>query len=94
MTYLGHQPLEEAREALLARHIRQNAEAALRVVKVAILDACLDHIKRSRDNKGSGSAGDRGDEVLQPCRLVVVLQLEQVLLGKGRSSKQLETEYQ
>lgn len=87
--YLGDQALEEAAETLVLGHVGQNAEAALGVLEVAVLDTGLDHVKRSRDDKRGRGTGNRRNKVLEPRSLVVVLQVEEVLLGKGRASKQL-----
>ena len=70
-------------------HVGQNPEAALGVLEVTILDSGLDHIERSRHDQRGGCAGNGRYEVLEPRSLVVVLELEQVLLGEGGSSKQL-----
>lgn len=88
-TYLGNETLEKAREALVLGHVGQDPEAALGVVKVAVLDAGLDDVERRGDDERGRGAGNGGDEVLEPRGLVVVLQLEQVLLGKGRTAEEL-----
>ncbi len=70
---LGDQALEEGRGTLVARHVSQNAETALWVVKVTVLDTGLDDVKRSRHDERCRRTGDGGDKVLEPRRLVVVL---------------------
>lgn len=90
-TYLGHQSLEEGREALVLGHVGQNAEAGLGVVEVLVLDTGLDDIERSRDDERGRGTSNRSDKVLEPGSLVVVLELEHVLLGKGGTTKQLDT---
>lgn len=87
---LGRQTLEEAGEALVLHHVRNDTETALGVLEVAVLDAGLDNVERSRDNERSTGAGDRSDEVLAPRRLVVVAELENVLLGKSRATEKLK----
>ncbi len=64
--YLGHQSLEETREAFLSSHVAQNSEAALGVLKVAVLDTGLDDIERSRHNERCRGTGDRCNKVLEP----------------------------
>lgn len=88
-TYLGDESLEEAAEALVLGHVGQNSEAALGVVEVAVLDSGLDDIEGSRNNQGGRGTGNGGDKVLEPAGLVVVLKVEEVLLGKGRTTEQL-----
>lgn len=44
---LGRQTLEETGDTLVLDHVRQNAEAGLGVLEVAVLDTGLDHIQRS-----------------------------------------------
>lgn len=88
-TYLGNQSLEEAGRALVLGHVGQDSEATLGVVKVAVLDSGLDDIERSGDDKRGRGTSNRGNEVLEPAGLVVVLEVEEVLLGKGRTTKQL-----
>lgn len=87
--YLGNKALEKGRGALLLGHVGQDAEAALRVVKVAVLDARLDDVEgRRHDERGRG-AGDGGDEVLEPRGLVVVVEVEEELLGEGGTAEEL-----
>jgi hypothetical protein len=88
-TYLGDQALEEGRGALLLGHVGQDAEAALRVVKVAVLDARLDDVEGSRHDERGRRTGDGGDEVLEPRSLVVVVEVEEELLGEGGTTKEL-----
>ena len=87
--YLGDQALEETSETLVLGHVGQDAEAALRVLKVAVLDTGLDHVEGSRDNKRGRGTSNRRHKVLPPRSLVVVLEVEEVLLGKGRATEQL-----
>lgn len=87
--YLGDKTLEESTHAFVPCHLGENLETALWVLKVAVLNASLDNIKRSRNNQRRGGTSNRGDKVLEPRRLVVVLELEDVLLRKSRSSEQL-----
>lgn len=89
VTYLRNQPLEETRETFVARHLGQNLEAALRVIKVPILDTSLDNVERSRNNERGRGTRDRRNEVLEPAGLVVVLEPEEVLLGECGSSEKL-----
>ena len=86
---LGDKAFEEGRGTLLLSHVGQDAEAALRVVKVAVLDARLDDVEGSRyDERGRGT-GDGGDEVLEPRSLVVVVEVEEELFGKGGATEKL-----
>lgn len=88
-THLRHQTLEEAGEAFFAGHVGQDLEAALGVVKVAVLDARLDDVQGRRHDEGGRSTADRGDKVLVPGGLVVVLKTKDELLGKGRATEEL-----
>ena len=88
-TYLGDKALEEARETLVAGHVGQDAETALGVVKVLVLDTGLDDVERRRHNKRGRGTGDRGDKVLEPRGLVVVLELEEELLGESGTTEKL-----
>ena len=90
-THLGNQALEEGGSALVLGHVGQDAEAALRVVKVAVLDARLDDVERRRHDERGRGAGDGRDKVLEPRRLVVVLEAEEELLGEGGTAEELGT---
>ncbi|KAI7506407.1 hypothetical protein KC367_g185 [Hortaea werneckii] len=87
---LRNQALEERRWPFLSHHVRDNLRTALLDLEVAVLYPSLDNVKGRGDNKGSGGTGDGGDEVLEPAGLVVVLELEEVLLGRGRASEEGE----
>lgn len=87
---LGGQALEEGGEAFILHHVGHNPEAGLRVLEVAVLDAGLDHIEGCRDDQRGASTTDRGDEVLGPGGLVVVLQGVDVFLGESRATEELE----
>ena len=85
---LRRQPLEEARDPLVPHHAPDDPEPALRVLKIPVLDARLDHVQRGRHDQGGRRAGDRGDEVLQEAGRVVVVELVQVLLrGRGAAEE-------
>lgn len=86
---LGHETLEEGAGALVLGHVGQDAEARLGVVKVAVLDAGLDDIEGGRNDKRRRSAGDGGDEVLEPRCLVVVVEAKEKFLRKGGTTKEL-----
>lgn len=86
---LGRQALEERGHALVLDHVGDDPHAALRVLEVAVLDTGLDDIEGSRDDEGSGSTGNRGNEVLGPGRFVVILDTEG-LLGEGGTTEELE----
>lgn len=64
-------------------HVGQDPEAALGVLKVAVLNASLDHVERRGNHEGGRSTRDRRDKVLKPGCLVVILQAKKELLGKG-----------
>lgn len=87
--YLGCQALEEACETFLLGHVAQDSETALGVLEIAVLNSRLDNVERGRDNERGGSTSDRGNEVLEPASLVVVLEVEEVFLGESGSSEQL-----
>jgi hypothetical protein len=48
---LGCQTLEEGRESFVLHHVGHDPEAALRVLKVPVLNTRLDDIERSRDDE-------------------------------------------
>lgn len=86
---LGRQALEEGGDTFILDHVGDNTHATLRVLEVAVLDTGLDDIEGSRDDEGSSSTGNRGDEVLSPGGLVVVLDAEG-LLSEGGTTEELE----
>ena len=88
-TNLGHQSLEEGRETLVPGHVGQDAEAALGVVKVSVLDTGLDDVERGGHEERGRRAGDGGDEVLEPGGLVVVVEGEDELLGERGTAEEL-----
>lgn len=71
-------------------HVGQDAEAALGAVEVAVLDTGLDDIERGRDNERGRCTSNRGDEVLEPGGLVVVLETEDELLGESGTTEEGE----
>lgn len=87
---LGGETLEEAAHALVLGHVGNDSESRLGVLEVAVLNTGLDHVQGSRDNQRGTGTADGSDEVLGPRGLVVVLQAVDVLLGKGRSTEELE----
>lgn len=87
---LGDETLEEGSHTLVLGHVGQDAETALGVLKVAVLNTGLDDIEGSGDDEGGRGTGDGGDKVLEPGGLVVVIELEEELLGKGRTTEQGE----
>lgn len=89
MPYFWYQSLEESRGTFVPRHIGQDAEAALGVVEVTILNTRLDDVERRRNNERGGGTGDRCNKVLEPSRLVIVLETEEELLGKGGTTEEL-----
>ena len=86
VSYLGNEALEETRQTLVLGHVGQDPEAALGVLKVAVLDAGLDDVEGRGDDERCRGTGDGGDEVLEPGGLVVVFEVEEVLLGEGGAS--------
>lgn len=86
---LRGQTLEETEGTLVLDHVRHNSEARLRVLKVAVLDAGLDHIQGCGHDQRSTSSAHRGHKVLGPAGRVVVLQIVDVFLGKSRSTEEL-----
>ena len=86
---LGDEALEEGAGALVLGHVGQDAEAALGVVEVAVLDAGLDHVEGGGDDEGGGGAGDGGDEVLEPGGFVVVLEGEEEFFCEGGAAEEL-----
>jgi hypothetical protein len=87
---LGEQALEEGGRALVLEHVGDDASASLLDLEVAVLDAGLDDVERSRDNEGGGGTGDGSNEVLGPGSAVVVLELVEVLLGGGGTTEESE----
>lgn len=86
---LGNETLEESRHALVACHLGQNLESSLWVLEVLVLNTRLDDVQGRGHDQGCSRTSNRGDKVLEPRRLVVVLELEEIFLGEGRSSEQL-----
>jgi len=89
-THLGNQTLEKGRRTLVARHVGQDTETALGVIKIAVLDARLDDVERGRYDERCRRTGDGCDKVLEPRRLVVVLQAKEELLGECRTTEELD----
>ena len=88
-TNLGSQSLEESTSSLLLDHLSDNGHSSNRVLEVGLLDSSLDDIKRSSNGDGSDGSSDGGDEVLGEGSLRVVGEVEEELLGHGRSSEEL-----
>jgi len=86
---LGNETLEEGRGALILGHVSQDAEAALGVLKVAVLNAGLDDVEWCRHDQRRGSTRDGGNKVLEPGGLVVVLEAEKELLGECGTTEEL-----
>lgn len=86
---LRRQTLEERGDTFVLHHVRDDTEARFGVLEVAVLNAGLDHVEGSRNDKRCASTADGGDEVLRPRGLVVVLQSVDVFLGESRSTKKL-----
>lgn len=70
-------------------HILDNLESTFRIFKVSILNARLDDIQGGGYEKWCWRSGDRGNEVLEPRCWVIVVQLIEIFLRKGRSSEKL-----
>ena len=70
-------------------HVRDNPETALGVLEVPVLDAGLNDIEGRGDDEGCAGTGDRSDEVLPPGSGVVVGELVEIFLGRGRTTKEL-----
>lgn len=85
---LGHKTLEEGAGTLGGNHVLDDLQTGLGVVEVSVLDSGLDDIERSRDNQRGRGTKERGNNVLAPGGLGVVLESQNVLLGKGVTSKQ------
>lgn len=87
---LGGQALEEGGEALVLHHVGDDSEAGLGVLEVAVLDTGLDHIEGCGDDERGAGTAHRGDKVLGPGGLVVVLEGVDVFLGESRATEELE----
>ena len=74
-------------------HVGQNAETALGVLKVSVLDTGLDDIERGGDDQRRRGTGDGGDEVLEPRRLVVVAKGEEVFLCESGTTEELDASH-
>lgn len=85
---LGDQTLEEGSGALGGDHVLDDLQTGLGVVEVSVLDSGLDDIERGRDNQRGRGTKEGGDNVLAPGGLGVVLESQNVLLGKGVTSEQ------
>lgn len=86
---LRRQALEKRRDTLLPQHAADNRKAAPLDLKVLILYPGLDHVERRRHHQRRRRTADGCHKVLTPGRLVVVLELEEVLLGCGRAAEEL-----
>lgn len=86
--HLGRQPLKERSKPLILHHLAHNPEAALGVIEIPILNARLDDIQGCRNDQRSRRARDGSHEILRPRRLVVVLELEQLLLRPRATSEE------
>ena len=71
-------------------HVRQDPESRLRVLEIAVLDACFNNVEGCGDDEGGGGARDGGDEVLAPGGGVVVFKGVDVLFGPGGTAKELD----
>lgn len=87
---LRYQALEECRWPFVSHHVCDNLRTTLLNFEVAVLYPSLNNVKWRGDDKRCGGTGDGCDEVLEPASLVVVLELEEVLLGCGRASEEGE----
>lgn len=93
ITYLGDQSLKETTEAFMLSHVAQDSEPTFRVVEVSVLDSGLDDIERGRDDERGRGTSNGGNEVLEPGGLVVVLEVEEELLGKSGTTEKLSPGY-
>ena len=88
--YLGSETLEQRGRALVLDQVLNHSNAADLRLEVGILDTGLDRVERSGDGDRRDGTSNRSDEVLHPGRLVVVVEVEEVVLGQGRSTEELE----
>lgn len=86
---LGRQSFEETGDTLVLNHAADYPEPTLRVLEISVLDTGFDDIEGSRDDEGGRGTAYTRDEILQPTGFVVVLEGVNVLLGEGRSTKEL-----
>jgi hypothetical protein len=86
---LGDKSLKESSSTLVLGHVGENSETTLGVLEVAVLDTGLDDIERSGDDERGRGTGNGSNKVLEPASLVVILEVEKVLLGEGRTTEQL-----
>ena len=85
---LRHQSLEERRKPLLPRHIPNDLDTRLLDFEVLILYPRLNHIQGRRHNKRRRRSHHRSHKILEPARLVVILQLKEILLrGRGTTEQ-------
>lgn len=57
----------------MLHHILNDLESTLLGFKVLVLDTSFDDVERCRDDEGGCCTTNRGDEVLEPGRSIVVV---------------------
>ena len=86
---LGRQALEQSDRALIAQKILDDRYARRLRLEVRVLDTRLDDVERSCDRDRRHGTRNRGNEVLCPRRLRVVLNAENVILGESGCTEEL-----
>lgn len=79
---LWQQSLEERSKPFVPNHLLDDVHATLWVVKVAVLDPCLDDVQGRRHRDRGDGPTNRGAKVLEKGGFVVVLELEDPFLDK------------
>ena len=88
--YLRSEPLEQRTRALVLDEILHHGETANLCLEVGVLDTGLDSVERRSNGDGGDGTGDRRNEVLAPGRLVVVVEVEEVVLGERGGTEELQ----
>lgn len=88
--HLWYQTLEERSGTLMLSHIRNDPEARLWVLEIAVLYPSLDDVQGCRNNQRRRRTHYRRDKVLAPRRLVVVFEMENLLLRPCATTEQRE----
>ena len=62
-------------------HLRHDAEPALGVLEIPILNASFDDVEGCGDDQRSTRTSDRGDKILHPACSVVILEFVEILFS-------------
>lgn len=79
-THLGCQALEQRHGAFVANEFLHDGNTADLALEVGVLYPRFNRVERGSDCYRRDSTSNRRDEVLTPCRLRVVLDVEEIVL--------------